>query len=77
MTWRCNGIAECANGEDEKLCGKSQPVFMFLHSFISLLKFLLSSLHILYLMVLCMIKSSLILHLSMCTDKFLILYMYV
>jgi hypothetical protein len=22
MTWRCNGIAECANGEDEKLCGK-------------------------------------------------------
>lgn len=22
MTWRCNGIPECANGEDEKLCGK-------------------------------------------------------
>ena len=22
MTWRCNGISECANGEDEKLCGK-------------------------------------------------------
>lgn len=20
QTWRCNGVAECANGEDEKLC---------------------------------------------------------
>jgi Low-density lipoprotein receptor domain class A. len=75
MTWRCNGIAECANGEDEKLCGKS--MFLFLHLFIPLLKFLLSSLHILYLMVLCVIKSHLIFHLSMCTNKFFILYIYV
>jgi hypothetical protein len=75
MTWRCNGIAECANGEDEKLCGKS--LFLFLRSYIPLLKFLLSSLHFLYWMMMCVITSLLILRLRLCTDKFLILYMHV
>lgn len=25
QTWRCNGEPECANGEDEKLCGEHIP----------------------------------------------------
>ena len=75
MTWRCNGIAECANGEDEKLCGKS--LSLFLCSFVPLLKFLLYSLHFHYWMVLCVIKSLRIIRLSMCTDIFLTLYVHV
>nr|CAD7419500.1 unnamed protein product [Timema cristinae] len=27
MTWRCNGVPECANGEDEKLCDCSLDQF--------------------------------------------------
>jgi len=43
MTWRCNGIAECANGEDEKLCGKSVSVSVsvFIYSHIKILGSLL------------------------------------
>jgi hypothetical protein len=44
MTWRCNGIAECASGEDERLCGKSDLVLcfhvcLFIYLFIFVLNF--------------------------------------